>query len=264
MKKYLDLVGDVLVNGSYREERTGTGAYSVFGRQVRYNLDEGFPLLTTKKVHLKSIIHELLWFCSGSTDVKYLKDNNVTIWDSWVKPDGTIGPGYSEQWRSWKDYKGGSIDQLKNVIDSIRQTPNSRRHIVSSWNVADLPDMALPPCHCFFQFFVNGGRLDLQLYQRSADLMLGVPFNVASYALLLMMVAQVTGLRPGEFIHTFGDLHVYKNHINGAREQIKRKPEHLPTMKLNPDVTDIFKFKYEDFTLENYNPHPSIKFEVAV
>ena len=247
-----------------KSDRTGTGTKSVFGYQMRFNLADGFPLLTTKKLHLKSIIYELLWFIQGGTNVKYLQDNGVRIWNEWADADGNLGPIYGKQWRAWRDYNGGTIDQLSEAIATIRNNPDSRRIIVSAWNVADLPEMRLPPCHAFYQFYVAGGRLSLQLYQRSADIFLGVPFNIASYALLLMMAAQVTGLEAGDFVHTLGDAHIYTNHFEQVREQLSREPRPLPTMKINPEVKSIFDFKYEDFTLENYNPHPHIKGTVAV
>ncbi|MFP6599357.1 MAG: thymidylate synthase [Deltaproteobacteria bacterium] len=264
MKQYLDLLDDVLAHGVEKTDRTGTGTLSVFGRQMRFDLDGGFPLLTTKKLHISSIIHELLWFIRGDTNVAYLKDNGVSIWDEWADDNGELGPVYGRQWRSWPTAVGGSIDQLAGVIDEIRNNPDSRRLIVSAWNVADLSRMALPPCHLLFQFYVAGGRLSCQLYQRSADTFLGVPFNIASYALLTMMVAQVTGLGPGEFVHTLGDTHLYSNHLDQARTQLEREPLELPRMGLNPDVTDISEFVYDDFRLEGYQPHPHIKAAVAV
>lgn len=251
-------------DGIDRGDRTGTGTRSIFGYQMRFDLRDGFPLLTTKKLHLKSIIYELLWFLKGDTNVKYLQDNGVRIWNEWARPDGSLGPIYGYQWRSWPDYSGGHIDQIKEVIETIKNNPSSRRIIVSAWNVADIPQMALPPCHLLFQFYVADGRLSLMLYQRSADCFLGVPFNIASYALLLMMVAQVTGLEPGEFIHTLGDTHIYHNHFEQVKEQLSRAPGQLPTMKLNPEIKDIFDFKYEDFELVNYNALPHIKATVAV
>ena len=251
-------------NGVMKSDRTGTGTKSVFGYQMRFNLSDGFPLLTTKKLHLKSIIHELLWFIKGDTNVKYLQDNGVRIWNEWADADGNLGPIYGKQWRAWRDYNGGTIDQLSEAVETIRTNPDSRRIIVSAWNVADLPEMRLPPCHAFYQFYVADGRLSLQLYQRSADIFLGVPFNIASYALLLMMVAQVTGLKAGDFVHTLGDAHIYTNHFEQVREQLSREPRPLPTMRINPEVKSLFDFKYEDFTLENYNPHPHIKGVVAV
>ena len=264
MKQYLDLLDDVLAHGVEKTDRTGTGTLSVFGRQMRFDLDGGFPLLTTKKLHISSIIHELLWFIRGDTNVAYLKDNGVSIWDEWADDNGELGPVYGRQWRSWPTAVGGSIDQLAGVIDEIRNNPDSRRLIVSAWNVADLSRMALPPCHLLFQFYVAGGRLSCQLYQRSADTFLGVPFNIASYALLTMMVAQVTGLGRGEFVHTLGDTHLYSNHLDQARTQLEREPLELPRMGVNPDVTDISEFVYDDFRLEGYQPHPHIKAAVAV
>lgn len=264
MKQYLDLLQHVLDHGVLKEDRTGTGTHSVFGYQMRFDLQNGFPLLTTKKLHLKSIIHELLWFLKGDTNVKYLQENGVRIWNEWADENGDLGHIYGYQWRSWPDYDGGHIDQIKEAIDTIQNNPDSRRIIVSAWNVADLPQMNLPPCHAFFQFYVANGKLSLQLYQRSADIFLGVPFNIASYALLLMMVAQVTGLEAGDFVHTLGDAHIYNNHIEQVREQLSREPRALPTMKLNPNVKSIFDFKYEDFELTDYNPHPHIAGKVAV
>lgn len=264
MKQYLDLLRYVMDNGVMKSDRTGTGTKSVFGYQMRFDLSDGFPLLTTKKLHLKSIIYELLWFLKGDTNVKYLQDNGVRIWNEWADADGNLGPIYGKQWRAWRDYNGGTIDQLSEAVETIRTNPDSRRIIVSAWNVADLPEMHLPPCHAFYQFYVADGRLGLQLYQRSADIFLGVPFNIASYALLLMMVAQVTGLKAGDFVHTLGDAHIYTNHFEQVREQLSREPRQLPTMRINPEVKSLFDFKYEDFTLENYNPHPHIKGVVAV
>ena len=264
MQQYLDLLNRILREGTDKSDRTGTGTRSVFGHQMRFDLSEGFPLLTTKKVHLKSIIHELLWFLKGDTNVKYLQDNGVRIWNEWAGPDGDLGHIYGYQWRSWPDYDGGHIDQISQAINDIRHNPDSRRIIVSSWNVADIPNMTLPPCHAFFQFYVADGKLSLQLYQRSADCFLGVPFNIASYALLLQMVAQVCGLRPGEFIHTTGDTHIYKNHFDQVQLQLTREPRPLPKMIINPDVKDIFDFKYEDFRLEGYDPYPAIKAQVSV
>ena len=264
MKQYLDLMRQVLENGDHKSDRTGTGTLSVFGYQMRFDLSEGFPLATTKKCHLKSIIHELLWFLRGDTNIKYLNDNGVTIWNQWAGPYGALGPIYGEQWLSWPDYDGGYINQIRQVVEQIKTNPDSRRIMVSAWNVADIPSMKLPPCHVMFQFYVSNGKLSCQLYQRSADIFLGVPFNIASYALLTMMVAQVCGLAPGEFIHTFGDAHLYLNHLDQAREQLSREPRALPIMKLNPEIKDIFGFKYEDFTLEGYEPHPAIKAAVAV
>lgn len=264
MKQYLDLLRHVKENGVSKSDRTGTGTRSVFGYQMRFNLEEGFPLLTTKKLHLKSIIYELLWFLKGDTNVKYLQDNGVRIWNEWADPDGSLGHIYGFQWRSWPDYKGGSIDQITEAVETIKNNPDSRRIIVSAWNVADLENMNLPPCHAFFQFYVADGRLSLQLYQRSADTFLGVPFNIASYALLLQMMAQVTGLSAGEFIHTTGDTHLYLNHLDQARLQLTRTPRPLPRMAINPDVKSIFDFRYEDFKLEGYDPWPHIKAEVSV
>ena len=254
----------VVEQGAYKGDRTGTGTYSIFGHQMRFNLQDGFPLLTTKKIHLKSVIHELLWFLRGDTNVKYLQDNGVRIWNEWADPDGSLGHIYGYQWRSWPDYDGGHIDQIRTVVEQIRTNPDSRRMIVSAWNVADLDKMNLPPCHILFQFYVNEGKLSLQLYQRSADIFLGVPFNIASYSLLLMMVAQVTHLEPWEFIHTLGDAHIYTNHIEQARIQLRRQPRQLPVMRLNPAVDDIFAFTYDDFTLTGYDPHPHIAGVVAV
>ncbi|MDE6223696.1 MAG: thymidylate synthase, partial [Muribaculaceae bacterium] len=256
MQQYLDLLQDILDNGDRKTDRTGTGTLSVFGRQMRYDLSLGFPLLTTKKLHLKSIIHELLWFISGDTNVKYLQDNGVRIWNEWADENGELGPVYGRQWRAWPDGRGGVIDQLAEVERQIKENPDSRRLIVSAWNVADVPNMALPPCHAFFQFYVANGRLSLQLYQRSADCFLGVPFNIASYALLLLMMAQVTGLQPGEFIHTTGDTHLYLNHLDQARTQLQRSPRPLPRMILNPDRKSIFDFRFEDFTLVDYDAPP--------
>ena len=264
MKQYLDLLRHVMEHGTMKADRTGTGTKSVFGYQMRFDLSDGFPLLTTKKLHLKSIIYELLWFLKGDTNVKYLQDNGVRIWNEWADADGNLGPIYGKQWRAWRDYNGGTIDQLSEAVETIRTNPDSRRIIVSAWNVADLPEMRLPPCHAFYQFYVADRRLSLQLYQRSADIFLGVPFNIASYALLLMMVAQVTGLEAGDFVHTLGDAHIYTNHFEQVREQLSREPRQLPTMRINPEVKSLFDFKYEDFTLENYNPHPHIKGVVAV
>ncbi len=264
MKQYLDLLRRIVNEGTDRSDRTGTGTRSVFGHQMRFDLSEGFPLLTTKKLHLKSIIHELLWFLSGDTNVRYLQQNGVRIWNEWADENGDLGHVYGYQWRSWPDGKGGTIDQIREAVETIRNNPDSRRIIVSAWNVADIPSMALPPCHALFQFYVADGRLSLQLYQRSADCFLGVPFNIASYALLLMMMAQVTGLKPGEFIHTLGDTHIYHNHMEQVALQLTRDPRPLPVMTLNPDVKDIFDFKYEDFTLSDYDPHPHIAGVVAV
>lgn len=264
MRQYLDLIKRVLTEGVKKEDRTGTGTISVFGHQSRYDLAEGFPLLTTKKLHLKSIIYELLWFLRGDTNVKYLQDNGVRIWNEWADEDGDLGHVYGFQWRSWPDYNGGFIDQISEVVETLKHNPDSRRMIVSSWNVADIPTMKLPPCHAFFQFYVAEGKLSLQLYQRSADIFLGVPFNIASYALLLKMMAQVTGLQEGEFIHTLGDAHIYLNHLEQVEIQLARETRDLPKMTINPDVNSIFDFKFEDFKLEGYNPHPHIKGEVAV
>ena len=264
MKQYLDLLQHILDNGVNKSDRTGTGTRSVFGYQMRFDLSQGFPLITTKKLHLKSIIHELLWFLKGDTNVKYLQDNGVRIWNEWAREDGSLGPIYGSQCRAWGDYDGSVIDQITNAINDIKNNPDSRRIIVSAWNVADLPRMALAPCHAFFQFYVADGKLSLQLYQRSADTFLGVPFNIASYALLTMMMAQVCGLKPGDFVHTFGDTHLYLNHLEQARLQLTREPRPLPRMIINPKVKDIFDFKYEDFTLEGYDPHPHIKAEVSV
>jgi thymidylate synthase len=264
MKQYLDFLQDILHNGTKKEDRTGTGTVSVFGRQMRFDLEEGFPLVTTKKLHLKSIIHELLWFLKGDTNIAYLKENKVRIWDEWADEEGNLGPVYGHQWRSWSAPNGEIIDQISNVIEDIKNNPDSRRLIVSTWNPADVPNMALPPCHLLFQFYVADGKLSCQLYQRSADSFLGVPFNIASYALLTMMVAQVTGLKPGDFVHTIGDAHIYSNHIEQVELQLSREPKPLPTMKLNPNVTDIFDFTYEDFELVNYEAHPHIKGEVSV
>jgi len=264
MKQYQDLMRHVLEHGHKKEDRTGTGTLSVFGYQMRFNLAEGFPLLTTKKVHLKSIIHELLWFLQGSTNIQYLKDNGVSIWDEWADEQGNLGPVYGYQWRNWPKPDGTHIDQISQVVGMIKKNPDSRRLIVSAWNVADVDQMKLPPCHAFFQFYVADGKLSCQLYQRSADIFLGVPFNIASYALLTMMVAQVCGLKLGDFVHTLGDAHIYLNHLEQTREQLSREPRALPTMRINPDVQDIFGFKFDDFTLENYDPHPAIKAPVAV
>ncbi len=265
MKQYLDLLERIMREGVRKDDRTGTGIISVFGHQMRFNLEEGFPLLTTKKLHLKSIIHELLWFLQGDTNVRYLQENGVRIWNEWADPEtGDLGHIYGYQWRSWPDYKGGHIDQIKEAVETIKHNPTSRRIIVSAWNVADLDNMNLPPCHAFFQFYVADGRLSLQLYQRSADSFLGVPFNIASYALLLQMMAQVTGLKAGDFVHTLGDTHIYLDHIEQVKLQLTRDPRPLPTMRINPDVKDIFSFKYEDFQLENYDPHPHIKGKVSV
>ena len=264
MKQYLDLLDHVLRNGTEKKDRTGTGTINIFGYQMRFNLNDGFPLLTTKKLHLKSIIYELLWFLNGDTNIKYLNDNGVTIWDEWADEKGDLGHIYGYQWRSWPTYDGRYIDQISGLIDSIRNNPDSRRHIVSAWNVGDLGNMALPPCHVLFQFYVKRNTLSCQLYQRSADIFLGVPFNIASYSLLLLMIARVTELTPGEFIHTLGDAHIYSNHIEQVRLQLSREPRKLPTMKINAHIKSIFDFKYEDFALEDYNPHPHIKGDISV
>lgn len=264
MKQYQDLLRHILKNGTEKEDRTGTGTISTFGYQMRFDLADGFPLLTTKKLHLKSIIHELLWFLAGDTNVKYLQDNGVRIWNEWADPDGNLGHIYGYQWRSWPDYDGNAIDQISEAIETIKNNPDSRRIIVSAWNVGDIKNMNLPPCHAFFQFYVSNGKLSLQLYQRSADTFLGVPFNIASYALLLMMVAQVTGLEAGEFIHSFGDVHIYRNHLEQVEELLKREPRKLPKMSLNPEKKSIFDFRYEDFKLEDYDPWPAIKGTVSV
>ena len=264
MKQYLDLMSHVLENGTQKHDRTGTGTISVFGYQMRFNLADGFPMVTTKKLHLKSIIHELIWFLSGDTNISYLKENGVKIWDEWADADGNLGPVYGSQWRSWPTPDGKHIDQIANIIHQIKNNPDSRRIIVSAWNVAEIEHMALPPCHSFFQFYVADGKLSCQLYQRSADIFLGVPFNIASYALLTLMVAQVCDLQPGDFVHTLGDAHLYNNHLEQTRLQLSRETRPLPTMRINPDVKDIFSFKFEDFTLENYDPHPHIKGAVAV
>ena len=264
MNQYLTLLEHVKQNGQKKEDRTGTGTMSVFGYQMRFNLNESFPLLTTKKVHLKSVIYELLWFLSGDTNIKFLKDNGVSIWDEWADENGNLGPVYGHQWRSWPTSEGKEIDQIFNLINQIKKTPDSRRLIVSAWNVGEINKMKLPPCHCFFQFYVADGRLSCQLYQRSADIFLGVPFNIASYALLTQMVAHVCGLECGEFIHTLGDAHIYTNHIDQVNEQLRRKPKKLPQIKINPSVKNIFDFKYEDFSLEGYDPYPLIKAPVAV
>jgi thymidylate synthase len=264
MRQYLDLLADIMRNGTDRQDRTGTGTRSVFGRQLRFDLSRGFPLLTTKKVHLKSVVYELLWFLRGETNVRWLQERGVTIWDKWADENGDLGPVYGSQWRSWPDGRGGTIDQIANVVHSIRSKPDSRRHMVVAWNPAEVDDMALPPCHCLFQFYVADGKLSCQLYQRSGDIFLGVPFNIASYALLTHMMAQVTGLQVGEFIHTFGDVHLYANHFEQAREQLRREPRTLPRVTLNPDRTSIFDFEYEDFLVTGYDPHPAIKAPVAV
>lgn len=264
MRQYLDLLDRILTEGTRKDDRTGTGTISVFGHQMRFNLEEGFPCLTTKKLHLKSIIHELLWFLNGDTNVKYLQDNGVRIWNEWADENGNLGHIYGYQWRSWPGYDGEHLDQIKEVVETIKNNPDSRRIIVNAWNVGDIKNMNLPPCHAMFQFYVADGKLSLQLYQRSADCFLGVPFNIASYALLLQMMAQVTGLKAGEFIHTLGDAHLYLNHIEQAKLQLTREPKKLPQMAINPEVKDIFSFKFEDFSLENYDAHPHIKAEVSV
>jgi thymidylate synthase len=264
MKQYHDLLQHILDNGTQKGDRTGTGTISVFGHQMRFDLSEGFPVVTTKKLHLRSIIHELLWFLQGDTNIKYLKENKVRIWDEWADENGDLGPVYGHQWRSWPDGNGGTIDQITKLVDQIKNNPNSRRHIVSAWNVADVDNMALPPCHTLFQFYVADGKLSCQLYQRSADTFLGVPFNIASYALLTMMLAQVCNLEAGDFVHTFGDAHLYNNHLEQTELQLSRDIRPLPTMKINPEVNDIFSFKYEDFELLNYDPHPTIKAPIAV
>jgi len=264
MQQYLDLMQHILDNGTDKGDRTGTGTKSVFGYQMRFDLSEGFPCVTTKKLHLRSIIHELLWFLKGDQNIQYLKENGVSIWDEWADEDGNLGPVYGVQWRSWETPDGRKVDQIQKLIEGIKNNPNSRRHIVSAWNVADVDDMALPPCHTLFQFYVADGKLSCQLYQRSADVFLGVPFNIASYALFTMMIAQVCDLQPGDFVHTFGDAHLYSNHMEQTRLQLSREPRPLPTMKINPEVKDLFEFKFEDFELVNYDPHPHIKGAVAV
>jgi thymidylate synthase len=264
MKQYLDLLDHVLRNGTRKEDRTGTGTINIFGYQMRFSFSEGFPLLTTKKLHLRSIIYELLWFLNGDTNIKYLNDNGVTIWDEWADKNGDLGHIYGYQWRSWPTYNGKNIDQISGLIDSIINNPDSRRHVVSAWNVGDLENMALPPCHVLFQFYVENNTLSCQLYQRSADIFLGIPFNIASYSLLLLMIAQVTKLKPKEFIHTLGDAHIYANHVDQVKLQLSRDPRKLPTIIINPDIKNIFDFRYEDFSLENYNPHPHIKGEISV
>jgi thymidylate synthase len=264
MRQYLDLLDHVMKNGTQKGDRTGTGTLSVFGYQMRFNLDDGFPLLTTKKLHLKSIIHELLWFIAGDTNIKYLNENGVSIWNEWADKEGNLGPVYGSQWRSWPAADGRKIDQLAEVISSIKKTPDSRRHIISAWNPGEITKMALPPCHVMFQFYVAGGKLSCQLYQRSCDIFIGVPFNIASYALLTLMIAQVTGLKPGDFVHTLGDAHIYLNHIEQVKLQLTREPYKLPRMIINPEVNDIFKFRYEDFTLAGYVAHPHIKGDIAV
>ena len=264
MRQYLDLMAKVLEEGADKTDRTGTGTRSIFGHQMRFDLSRGFPVLTTKKLHLKSIIHDLLWFLAGDTNIAYLQENGVRIWNEWADENGDLGPVYGHQWRSWPDKDGGTIDQIRNLLDDIRERPDSRRLIVTAWNPADVPKMALPPCHCLFQFYVADGKLSCQLYQRSADIFLGVPFNIASYALLTLMVAQVTGLEPGEFVHSFGDTHLYRNHFDQAREQLQRVPGRLPTMRINPEVTDLFAFRYDDFELVGYEAAPHIAAPVAV
>lgn len=264
MRQYLDLLARIRHEGLRKEDRTGTGTLSIFGAQMRFDLAEGFPLMTTKKLHMKSIVHELLWFLQGSTNVRYLNEHGVTIWDEWADENGELGPVYGSQWRSWPTADGKTVDQIAELVEGIRRDPDSRRHIVSAWNVGEIPKMALPPCHCLFQFYVGDGRLSCQLYQRSADVFLGVPFNIASYSLLAMMVAQVTGLEPGEFVHTFGDVHLYLNHIDQADEQLSRSPRVLPRLEINPEVRSLFDFVYEDFKLVGYDPHPAIRAEVAV
>ena len=264
MRQYLDLIQKIYDHGTIKEDRTGTGTRSLFGHQMRFDLAESFPLLTTKKLHLRSIIHELLWFLAGDTNIQYLRDNKVRIWDEWADDDGNLGPVYGHQWRSWQSTDGRVVDQISDVVENIKSNPDSRRLIVSAWNVGDLDKMALPPCHLLFQFYVANDKLSCQLYQRSADVFLGVPFNIASYALLTLMVAQVTSLQPGEFVHTLGDAHLYSNHLEQAELQLSREPLDLPTLQINPDVTNIFDFKFEDFTLNNYDPHPHIKASVAV
>lgn len=264
MQQYLDLMKHVLETGAQKGDRTGTGTLSVFGHQMRFDLSKGFPVTTTKKLHLRSIIIELLWFLRGDTNIGYLKENKVSIWDEWADENGDLGPVYGYQWRSWPDPKGGAIDQIEKLLHSLKHNPDSRRHMVTAWNPVDVDSMALPPCHCLFQFYVADGKLSCQLYQRSADIFLGVPFNIASYALLTLMVAQVTGYEPGEFVHTFGDAHLYSNHIEQAETQLARAPKMLPVMKINPDVTDLFSFEFSDFTLEGYDPHPHISAPVAV
>jgi thymidylate synthase len=264
MRQYLELLETLLERGVSKKDRTGTGTLSLFGHQLRFDLAVGFPCVTTKKLHLRSIIFELLWFLQGETNVRYLKENGVRIWDEWADADGNLGPVYGHQWRSWPTPDGGSIDQISNLLDQIRNNPDSRRLLVSAWNVADVDRMALPPCHCLFQFYVAGGRLSCQLYQRSADVFLGVPFNIASYSLLTLMIAQICGLEPGEFVHTFGDVHLYTNHVDQAKLQLGREPRRLPQMRLNPEVTDLFAFRFEDFELVDYDPHPGIKASVAV
>lgn len=264
MKQYQDLLRHILANGREKHDRTGTGTISTFGYQTRYSLRDGFPLVTTKKVHTKSVIHELLWFLRGDTNIRYLKENGVSIWDEWADAEGNLGPVYGKQWRSWQTADGRTVDQISQVLETIRKNPDSRRLMVSAWNPGDVEKMALPPCHCLFQFYVSEGELSCQLYQRSADAFLGVPFNIASYALLVLMMAQVTGLKAGEFVHTFGDLHIYLNHLEQVKLQLSREPRPLPQMRINPAARNLFEFKYEDFTLEGYDPHPAIKAQVAV
>jgi thymidylate synthase len=264
LRQYLDLLAHVREEGLRKEDRTGTGALSLFGAQMRFDLARGFPLMTTKKLHVKSIIHELLWFLQGSTNVRYLNEHGVSIWDEWADENGELGPVYGHQWRSWPTADGRAVDQITKLVEGIKRDPDSRRHIVSAWNVGELDKMALPPCHCLFQFYVGEGRLSCQLYQRSADIFLGVPFNIASYSLLTMMVAQITGLEPGDFVHTFGDVHLYLNHIDQAEEQLSRSPRALPRMEINPEIASLFDFAYEDFKLVGYDPHPAIRAEVAV
>jgi len=264
MQQYLDLLDHIVKNGTQKGDRTGTGTLSTFGYQMRFDLSEGFPLVTTKKLHIKSIIHELLWFIAGDTNIKYLKDNGVRIWDEWADENGNLGPVYGYQWRSWPNPNGGTVDQLKGLVEQIKNNPNSRRHIITAWNPADIPNMALPPCHCLFQFYVADGKLSCQLYQRSADTFLGVPFNIASYALLTHMMAQVCNLEVGEFIHSFGDVHLYNNHLEQTKIQLQRTPRPLPKLKINPEVTDLFAFKFEDFEILEYDPHPHIKAAVSV
>ncbi len=264
MRQYLDLLSKVRCEGLRKEDRTGTGTLSLFGAQMRFDLSEGFPLMTTKKLHVKSIVHELLWFLQGSTNTRYLKEHGVTIWDEWADENGDLGPVYGKQWRSWPTRSGSEVDQIVALVEGIKQNPDSRRHIVSAWNVGEIPNMALPPCHCLFQFYVGDGRLSCQLYQRSADIFLGVPFNIASYALLTHMVAQVTGLEPGDFVHTFGDVHLYLNHLDQADEQLSRAPRPRPRLEINPEVTSLFDFVYDDFKIVGYDPHPAIRAEVAV
>jgi thymidylate synthase len=264
MRQYLDFAQHILSNGQVKSDRTGTGTTSVFGYQMRFDLQQGFPILTTKKLHLKSIIHELLWFIAGDTNIKYLQDNGVKIWDEWADENGDLGPVYGHQWRSWPDQNNGSIDQIKQVINQLKTNPDSRRHVISAWNVAEVENMALPPCHCLFQFYVADNKLSCQLYQRSADVFLGVPFNIASYALLTMMMAQVCGFEPGDFVHTFGDAHIYSNHVEQINEQILREPYQLPQLKINPEIKNLFEFTYDDFQLIDYKAHPHIKGKVAV